>query len=428
MKTMGKGTPGDSRGMAGEDIAEPAGGDAQKKRKSWPCGIPERPKNARASLKMEWAGSSERLNDWRLASAFPHHLQAGGQKILLWKDEARGRSFPNEKATVPPGCPTATSTSDQLSLTNGCRVALSASLSMWQFSRRSPDMWRKPPNRRERPGKGDKRNCEEKETRQGTKEKCNNFFSRQMRRCSFQFLFKCHFIREISAGHSVQNSISYYSPPLHSAWFQKVRPEMEGRKITKITNMKNFPRTKGSAGTTGCQAHWAEDPTKALKFQNLRDKEKILKASLETQKRRLFYKGWANRIASDGSIKTSEVEENRARYQNPEGKWFQPVILHSVQLSIKCRGGIKPFSGMQVYFSWHKPRKRVTWDSGGPYQDCGKESFQDDGKCKQPVHMEAEKTEDSRREVCEGKKKKKPEGGSDLIAWCLEMLKGCWTI
>lgn len=101
--------------------------------------------------------------------------------------------------------------------------------------------------------------------------------------------------------------------------------------------------------------HWG---TSLWNFRTLKIK-KVLKASWDTNKVG-FYKGSAIKIASDCSIKYQTLEENRARYQNPEAKWFQPRIMYSVQLSIKCWREVKTCLDIKIYFSWHK----LNWEAG----------------------------------------------------------------
>lgn len=85
----------------------------------------------------------------------------------------RGRSAPEKKPRcyVPVNC---TSWQDLVTQTE-LPVVFSAPLSVWTLSQRSPDMWAKLPDRRDKPKKMDKRHWQEKETMQGAKEKCNNF-------------------------------------------------------------------------------------------------------------------------------------------------------------------------------------------------------------------------------------------------------------
>lgn len=187
--------------------------------------------------------------------------------------------------------------------------------------------------------------------------------------------------------------------------------------------MKHFPRAKGSEfpvwqGSLGAKHNDGQKtPLRHIivKFQNPGDKKKILKASRDTNKVG-FNKGSAIKIASDGSIKHQKLEENRGRYQNPEAKWFQPRILYSVQLPIKCWKEVKPFLEKKVYFSWNEARRRMTRDSGGPSQDRGEGHT--------PKRMKNGSTQAS-WSVPEGGLRGEMKWVGTRIAWCVEILKGC---
>lgn len=105
---------------------------------------------------------------------FSHQFQAGDWKILLWKNKAISEEgAPWWKS---PGAIIVNSTSWQGPVTQTeLPMVFSASLSVWTLSQRSPDMWAKLPDRRNKQKKMDKRNWREKETMQGTKEKYNSF-------------------------------------------------------------------------------------------------------------------------------------------------------------------------------------------------------------------------------------------------------------
>ena len=121
------------------------------------------------------------MTDWWLClplilpPSFTTSRQETGRFFSGKTKQSQRKELPNEKVNVPPGHLTVTATIDKPSHTGSCPSAFSVSFSMWPLSQRSPDMWGKPPDRRERPKKVDKRNWKEKETMQGTKQKCNNF-------------------------------------------------------------------------------------------------------------------------------------------------------------------------------------------------------------------------------------------------------------
>ena len=93
-----------------------------------------------------------------------------------------------------------------------------------------------------------------------------------------------------------------------------------------------------------------------IKLANIKDKEKLLKATRE--KRKITYKGTPIRLTADFSAETLQARrEWQDTLQVMKGKNLQPSLLYPARISFRFDGEIKSFTDKQQLreFSTTKP-------------------------------------------------------------------------